>query len=115
MSNLPSCPAVIQLMAAANAKRGLAFFTFDDEQLQQSLQRTYNLLVTEGTTVGETLQDINTRLLVSFKKFLKLFSFTDKLYGLLEDYCAAQQASSGSHVDLFEFIRNTVRPSRSQL
>ncbi|XP_074473537.1 poly(ADP-ribose) glycohydrolase isoform X2 [Sebastes fasciatus] len=86
----PQLKAVIQLMAAANAKRGLAFFTFDDEQLQQSLQRTYNLLVLEGTTV-------------------------DKLYGLLEDYCAAQQASSGSHVDLFEFIRNTVRPSRSQL
>lgn len=49
------------------------------------------------------------------KKFLMLFFFTEKLYGLLEDYCAAQQASGWSHVDLFEFIRNTIRPSRSLL
>nr|XP_033502010.1 poly(ADP-ribose) glycohydrolase [Epinephelus lanceolatus] len=86
----PQLKAVIQLMAAAKAKRGLAFFTFQDEQLKQGLQQMYHLLVTEGTTV-------------------------EKLYGLLEDYCAAQQASGWSHVDLFEFIRNTLRPSRSLL
>ncbi|XP_042372934.1 poly(ADP-ribose) glycohydrolase-like, partial [Plectropomus leopardus] len=86
----PQLKAVIQLMAAAKARRGLAFFTFQDEQLKRSLQQTHRLLVTEGTTV-------------------------EKLYGLLEDYCAAQQASGGEHVDLFEFIRNTIRPSRSLL
>ncbi|XP_035847658.1 poly(ADP-ribose) glycohydrolase isoform X2 [Sander lucioperca] len=86
----PQLKAVIQLMAAARAKRGLAFFTFNDEKLKQGLQQTHHLLVTQGTTV-------------------------EKLFGLLEDYCAVQQASSGSHVDLFEFIGNSVRPSRSQL
>ncbi|XP_068562478.1 poly(ADP-ribose) glycohydrolase [Cebidichthys violaceus] len=86
----PQLKAVIQLMAAARAKRGLAFFTFKDEDLKLGLQRTHHLLVTEKTTVGN-------------------------LYGLLEDYCAAQQASGRSHVDLFQFIRHNVRPSKSQL
>ncbi|XP_059213330.1 poly(ADP-ribose) glycohydrolase [Centropristis striata] len=86
----PQLKAVIQLMAAAKAKRGLAFFTFDDELLKQGLEQTHHLLVTEGTTV-------------------------EKLFAVLEDYCAAQQASGSAHVDLFDFIRNTVKRSRSQL
>ncbi|XP_034752003.1 poly(ADP-ribose) glycohydrolase [Etheostoma cragini] len=86
----PHLKAVVQLMAAAKAKRGLAFFTFDDEKLKQGLQQTYRLLVTRGTTVGQ-------------------------LYGLLEDFCAVQQAASGFHVDLFGFIENTLTSSRSQL
>ncbi|XP_040914084.1 poly(ADP-ribose) glycohydrolase isoform X2 [Toxotes jaculatrix] len=86
----PQLKALIQLMAAAKARRGLAFFTFGDEKLSDSLQKTYPLLVTEGITVG-------------------------KLYRLLDDYCAVQHAQGVSHVDLFEFIRNTVRHSRSQL
>uniref|UniRef100_UPI0037E990F8 poly(ADP-ribose) glycohydrolase n=1 Tax=Semicossyphus pulcher TaxID=241346 RepID=UPI0037E990F8 len=86
----PQLKAVIQLMAAARARRGLAFFTFEDEKLKQELQQIHHLLVKEGTKVG-------------------------KLLGLLEDFCAVQQASSGSHVELFEFIRNTLKPSRSQL
>ncbi len=44
-------------MAAARAKRGLAFFTFKDEKLTEDLQQMYHLLVTEGTTVGEFFQD----------------------------------------------------------
>ncbi|XP_031731065.1 poly(ADP-ribose) glycohydrolase [Anarrhichthys ocellatus] len=86
----PQLKAVIQLMAAARAKRGLAFFTFEDEQLKLGLERTHHLLVTERTTVG-------------------------KLYGLLEDYCAVEQESGRSHVDLFQFIGHNVRPSKSQL
>ncbi|XP_044030996.1 poly(ADP-ribose) glycohydrolase isoform X2 [Siniperca chuatsi] len=86
----PQLKAVIQLMAAAKAKRGLAFFSFKDEKLKQDLQQTYHLLVTEQTTV-------------------------DKLYGLLEDYCVFQRTSGGPHVDLFEFLRNSIRHSRSQL
>ncbi|KAA8579215.1 hypothetical protein FQN60_000037 [Etheostoma spectabile] len=43
--------SVVQLMAAAKAKRGLAFFTFEDETLKQRLQQTHRLLVTRGTTV----------------------------------------------------------------
>ncbi|KAK1884617.1 Poly(ADP-ribose) glycohydrolase [Dissostichus eleginoides] len=82
--------AVIQLMAAAQAKRGLAFFTFEDESLKQGLQQTHHLLVTERTTV-------------------------EKLYRLLEDYCATQQGSGSVHGDLFEFIRINFSPSRSLL
>ncbi|XP_034080053.1 poly(ADP-ribose) glycohydrolase isoform X2 [Gymnodraco acuticeps] len=77
--------AVIQLMAAAQAKRGLAFFTFEDESLKQGLQQTYHLLVTERITV-------------------------DKLYILLEDYCATPQAYGSEHVDLFELIRINFSP-----
>lgn len=47
------CPAVIQLMAAARAKRGLAFFTFKDEALECGLKRSYTLLRMKGATVGE--------------------------------------------------------------
>ncbi|XP_075963233.1 poly(ADP-ribose) glycohydrolase isoform X2 [Anarhichas minor] len=86
----PQLKAVIQLMAAARAKRGLAFFTFEDEELKLGLERTHHLLVTERTRVG-------------------------KLYGLLEDYCAVEQESGRSHVDLFQFIGHNVRPSKSQL
>ncbi|CAJ1070009.1 poly(ADP-ribose) glycohydrolase [Xyrichtys novacula] len=87
----PQLKAVIQLMVAAKVRRGLAFFTFHDEKLELELQQFYHLLVTEGTTVG-------------------------KLYGLLEDFCAVQQASGGScQVDLFDFIRNSLKPSRSNL
>ncbi|TKS85032.1 Poly(ADP-ribose) glycohydrolase [Collichthys lucidus] len=81
--------AVIQLMAAAKAKRGLAFFTFDDEKLTRDLEQVYSLLVKEETTVKT-------------------------LYGLLEDFCAVRQ-TSGSHVELFDFIRNNVGQPRSQL
>ncbi|XP_053267230.1 poly(ADP-ribose) glycohydrolase [Pleuronectes platessa] len=86
----PQLKAVIQLMAAAKAKKGLAFFTFGDEELANGLKQIYHLIVTEGITVG-------------------------KLYGLLEDYCAVQQADSHSHVDLFKFIRDNIGCSRSQL
>ncbi|KAM6901597.1 poly(ADP-ribose) glycohydrolase isoform 2-T4 [Lycodopsis pacificus] len=86
----PQLKAVIQLMAAAMARRGLAFFTFKDEELKLGLERTHHLLVTQRTTVG-------------------------KLYGLLEDYCAVQQESGRSHVDLFQFIGHNAGPSRSQL
>ncbi|XP_019937436.2 poly(ADP-ribose) glycohydrolase isoform X1 [Paralichthys olivaceus] len=86
----PQLKAVIQLMAAAKARRGLAFFTFDDEELANGLQQIYHLLVKEGITVG-------------------------KLYRLLEDYCAVQQALGVSHENLLDFIRDNIRCSRSQL
>ncbi|XP_037340199.2 poly(ADP-ribose) glycohydrolase [Pungitius pungitius] len=86
----PQLKATIQLMAAAAARRGLAFFTFGDEELELGLRRTHHLLVEEGVTV-------------------------EKLFRLLEDFCAAQQASGRSHVDLFHFIRTSFGPSRSHL
>ncbi|XP_036974287.1 poly(ADP-ribose) glycohydrolase isoform X2 [Acanthopagrus latus] len=84
----PQLKAMIQLMAAAKARRGLAFFTFGDYLLKRDLEQIHHLLVKEGTTVG-------------------------KLFGLLEDYCSDQHR--GPHVDLFEFIRNHYRPSKSHL
>nr|XP_020443068.1 poly(ADP-ribose) glycohydrolase-like isoform X2 [Monopterus albus] len=86
----PQLKAVIQLMAAAKARRGLAFFTFRDRVLEQGLQDIYRLLVTEGITV-------------------------DKLYRQLEDYCGVQQARGDQHVDLFQFITNNVQHYRSHL
>lgn len=85
----PQLKAVIQLMAAAKANRGVAFFTFRDEHLKQGLEKIYNLLVKEEITVG-------------------------KLYGLLKNFCA-EQRSDGFHSDLFEFIKKSVRCSRSLL
>ncbi|XP_041666658.1 poly(ADP-ribose) glycohydrolase [Cheilinus undulatus] len=85
----PQLKAVIQMMVAARARRGLAFFTFEDEVLKQELTQIHHLLVKEGTTVG-------------------------KLFNLLEDFCAGPHQSGGSHMDLFEFIRNSLR-ARSQL
>lgn len=41
------------MMAAARARRGLAFFTFMDENLKEELEKIYKLLVTEEVTVGE--------------------------------------------------------------
>ncbi|XP_073333578.1 poly(ADP-ribose) glycohydrolase [Pagrus major] len=81
--------AVIQLMAAAKARRGLAFFTFQDEPLKRDLQEIHHLLLSEGATVG-------------------------KLFELLEDYCSEQDRKT-AHVDLFDFIRNRYKPSRSHL
>ncbi|XP_030598520.1 poly(ADP-ribose) glycohydrolase [Archocentrus centrarchus] len=87
----PQLKAVIQLMAAAKAKRGLAFFTFMDKHLEQNLEQIYHLMVTEKVTV-------------------------EKLCKLLEDFCSQHHRS---HVDLFEFIdkniRASSRPSKSLL
>lgn len=75
----PQLKAVIQLMAAAKARRGLAFFTFQDEDLKRGLERTYHQLVSDGATVG-------------------------RVFRLLRNYCAVQRASGGPHIDLFHFL-----------
>ncbi|CAB1318884.1 unnamed protein product [Coregonus sp. 'balchen'] len=84
----PKLKALIQLMAAARAQRGVAVFTFKNFSLERELQNMHHLLVTHITTVG-------------------------KLYELLDDYCAVIQLSH-THVDLFDWIRNTLE-HRSQL
>ncbi|KAM9338628.1 poly(ADP-ribose) glycohydrolase isoform 2-T2 [Symphorus nematophorus] len=81
----PQLKAVIQLMAAAKAKRGLAFFTFGDHRLRDDLEQIYPLLVKERITV-------------------------DKLFRILQDFCA----DGGPHVELFEFIRKKIK-SRSRM
>nr|XP_054600087.1 poly(ADP-ribose) glycohydrolase isoform X2 [Nothobranchius furzeri] len=82
--------ALIQLMAAAKAGRGLAFFTFQDKGLTKELQEIYHLLTSEGTTVG-------------------------KLFKLLDTYCTRQRRAEDSSQHLFDFIRLSITPSRSQL
>lgn len=105
-------------MAAAKAKRGLAFFTFDDEKLTRDLEQVYSLLVKEGTTVSECSRYIYIKRFYKTVFILLVCScsslFTEKLYGLLEDFCAVQQMS-GSHVELFDFIRNNIGQPRSLL
>ncbi|KAM9518508.1 poly(ADP-ribose) glycohydrolase [Salvelinus alpinus] len=79
----PKLKALIQLMAAARAKRGVAFFTFNNLSLERELQNMHHLLVTHRNTVGE-------------------------LYELLVDYCAVIR-SAHTHVDLFDWIRNNMK------
>ncbi|KAM9306337.1 poly(ADP-ribose) glycohydrolase [Pholidichthys leucotaenia] len=86
----PQLKALIQLMAAAKARRGLAFFTFKDKVLEKGLKQIYHLMVKEGITV-------------------------DKLYKILQDFCDELRKPGGSAVDLFGFIRKSLRPSRSLL
>ncbi|KAM4532027.1 poly(ADP-ribose) glycohydrolase [Fundulus diaphanus] len=81
--------AVIQLMAAAKARRGLAFFTFGDEDLRRDLQHIYHLLVTQNMTVGQ-------------------------LYEHLEYYCG-QRRTGSSREGLFDFLRKTIRHIQSLL
>ncbi|XP_027881773.1 poly(ADP-ribose) glycohydrolase [Xiphophorus couchianus] len=77
----PELKAVIQLMAAAKARRGLAFFTFGDHDLCRRLQQTYHLLVTQKMTVGQ-------------------------LYRHLEKYCALRNKPN-FHEGLFDYLRKT--------
>ena len=51
--------SVIQLMAAAENKRDLLYFTFGDEKLRDQIYETYSLLVDHSITVG-TLYKVST-------------------------------------------------------
>ncbi|XP_047426146.1 poly(ADP-ribose) glycohydrolase [Mugil cephalus] len=86
----PQLKALIQLMAAAQAHRDVAFFSYEDEHLERSLQKIHHLLVTKGTTLAE-------------------------LHSLLDKYCTDVNKHRGSHMDLFEFITKALRSSRSHL
>ena len=56
--------SVIQLMAAAENKRDLLYFTFGDEKLRDQIFETYSLLVDHSITVG-TLYKVSKLLNVS--------------------------------------------------
>ncbi|XP_038152580.1 poly(ADP-ribose) glycohydrolase [Cyprinodon tularosa] len=71
--------AVIQLMAAAKARRGLVFFTFKDDYLTKRLQQIYHSLVSQKATVGQ-------------------------LYKHLEHYCSLQRKQGTSHERLFDYL-----------
>ncbi|XP_062340492.1 poly(ADP-ribose) glycohydrolase [Osmerus eperlanus] len=83
----PKLKALIQLMAAAETERGLAFFTFKDSEMARELQDVYHLLVTQGTTVG-------------------------KLYDTLQNYC---EVCRHKPLDVFQFVKNTLSDKKSLL
>ncbi|KAL1117697.1 hypothetical protein AAG570_004012, partial [Ranatra chinensis] len=49
----PRLKALLQLMAAAAAKKNLAYFTFQDDSLRDSIYSMYMFLVNSRTTVGK--------------------------------------------------------------
>ncbi|XP_037403547.1 poly(ADP-ribose) glycohydrolase isoform X1 [Pygocentrus nattereri] len=84
----PRLKALIQMMAAAVAKRDLAFFTFRNKNQAQELQKMHKLLKAHQVTVGQ-------------------------LYLLLKKYC--DDYSHYQHKkNVFEFVREMASPS-SQL
>ncbi|XP_075885818.1 poly(ADP-ribose) glycohydrolase-like isoform X2 [Nelusetta ayraudi] len=74
----PQLKAMIQMMAAARARRGLAFFTFMDETLKEDLEKIYQLLVTEGVTVGKLFEHL--------RNFCRIFPTKKVQDGLLFDF-----------------------------
>lgn len=86
----PQLKALVQLMAAAVARRGLAFFTFGNDNQKRDLEHMHHLLSTQGITVG-------------------------RLYELLGECCSRAGRSAGSHVDVFAFIRTSIRDQKSLL
>ncbi|XP_015248815.1 PREDICTED: poly(ADP-ribose) glycohydrolase-like [Cyprinodon variegatus] len=82
--------AVIQLMAAAKARRGLVFFTFKDDYLTKRLQQIYHSLVSQKATVGQ-------------------------LYKHLEIYCSLQRKQGTSHEGLFDYLGKIKLPVNSSL
>lgn len=49
----PGLKALLQLMAAAEARRPLAYYTFQDTKLRDEIINVYNLLARHNVTVGE--------------------------------------------------------------
>lgn len=86
----PQLKALIQLMAVAEAQRGMAMFTFKDERLEKGLQQMFCLLVKRKISVGN-------------------------LYRHLKDYCDYRRTFNASQVDLFEFLTNKLRSPQSHL
>ncbi|KAI5643402.1 poly (ADP-ribose) glycohydrolase (PARG) domain-containing protein [Phthorimaea operculella] len=54
----PGLKSLIQLMAAAQTRRPMAYFTFDDAALRDQIINTYNLLARYNVTVGQLYQYI---------------------------------------------------------
>ncbi|KAG9332041.1 hypothetical protein JZ751_016228, partial [Albula glossodonta] len=54
----PKLKALIQLMAAAEARRDVAYFTSGDRYLQMDILRMYNFLKTDGITVGRLYKSL---------------------------------------------------------
>ncbi|KAL0965189.1 hypothetical protein UPYG_G00277940 [Umbra pygmaea] len=84
----PQLKALIQLMAAAKVKRGVAFFTFNNTRLENDLRKMHHLLVTLKTSVGN-------------------------LYNLLGDYCDVMRKNS-TREELFTWMEKRLE-QRSQL
>ena len=77
-------------------------------------KRRLQLVSISKKTTKKTLRVLNVSQALYFGLIHAQTSFTGKLYGLLKNFCA-EQRSDGFHLDLFEFIKKSVRCSRSLL
>ncbi|XP_062870887.1 poly(ADP-ribose) glycohydrolase [Trichomycterus rosablanca] len=83
--------ALIQLMAAAVAKREVAFFTFGKVDQAHDLQNMHDILRTRNVTVG-------------------------RLYKLLRDYCELYNRNKHENKNVFEFVKERTKlPHSSNL
>lgn len=48
--------ALLQLMAAAEARRSVVYFTFGDQKLRDRIYKMYKFLVDNNVTVGKNIQ-----------------------------------------------------------
>ncbi|XP_051539820.1 poly(ADP-ribose) glycohydrolase-like [Myxocyprinus asiaticus] len=85
----PKLKALIQLMAAAVAKRDMAYFTFGNDKLASEVQKMHHLLVKRNVTV-------------------------DKLYQILKDYCG-HYAREHHAKDLYRYISEKIGSKHSLL
>ncbi|XP_028653864.1 poly(ADP-ribose) glycohydrolase [Erpetoichthys calabaricus] len=86
----PRLKALIQIMAASQAKRQLAYFTFGDQQLAKDIRYMHNFLAKQKILVGT-------------------------LYNLLHDYCVSEKShntavreKSHNTSELYQFIYKCV-------
>lgn len=55
-TSLPSLPALLQMLAAAEAGRDVAYFTFGDSQLMTDVHDMHSFLSHKNTSVGKAGQ-----------------------------------------------------------
>ncbi|XP_051973835.1 poly(ADP-ribose) glycohydrolase [Xyrauchen texanus] len=85
----PKLKALIQLMAAAVAKRDMAYFTFGNEKLAKELKEMHHQLIEKNVTV-------------------------DKLYQILKDYCV-HYARDHHAKDLYRYVSEKTGTKHSLL
>ncbi|KAL3877139.1 hypothetical protein ACJMK2_034889 [Sinanodonta woodiana] len=93
--------ALIQLMAAAQAKRDVCYFTFDDEKLRDDLHQIHSYLtVTNTLTIGDLLKIIeqyrqNVIMKSQGKPNINIFEFIQKTFdGSMENTDEDSQSSN---------------------
>nr|XP_015196510.1 PREDICTED: poly(ADP-ribose) glycohydrolase-like isoform X2 [Lepisosteus oculatus] len=83
----PRLKALIQIMAASKAKRGIVYFTCKDHALEKEIREMHCFLTKQRVTVG-------------------------RLYGVLTLYC--QKYSQGERQSLYDFVYNKIMGTASK-